>query len=86
MRRHNWHLNVPGFQCFRHGVERGGGVALLIKDNVTVELGEDILEGTSTDVLWVELKNKKGAITLMGLGPPNSQRKIEDQICWLITE
>ena len=34
-----WLLQVPGFRCFsklREGGKRGGGVALLVKDSITV--------------------------------------------------
>lgn len=34
---------------------------------VSVVLREVIAEGTSTEELWIELKNKQGVITLMGL-------------------
>lgn len=54
----------------------------------TAVLREDILEDTSTEALWVELKSKKGAITIMGLycRPFNSQRDIEDSIRRQITD
>ncbi|XP_062920044.1 uncharacterized protein LOC134354760 isoform X1 [Mobula hypostoma] len=62
---------------------KGGGVALLVRENVTAVLSQDRLEGLSTESLWVELRNRKGMATLMGLyyRPPNSQRELEEQIC-----
>ena len=64
---------------------RGGGVALLIRENITAVLRGDI---SATESIWVELRNKKGEIILIGLyyRPPNSRQEIEEQICKEITD
>ena len=82
----DWQLNIPGFRYFRCDRGRGmkgGGVALLVRENVTAVLRQDKLEGLSTESLWVELRNRKGMVTLVGVyyRPPNSQRELEEQIC-----
>lgn len=41
--------------------EKGGGVALRIREMIMVALGENLLDGSSTKVEWVELREKKGA-------------------------
>ena len=57
-------------------------MALLVRENVTAVLRQDRLGSLSTEALWVELRNRKGMTTLMGLyyRPPNSQRELEEQI------
>ncbi|XP_062923290.1 uncharacterized protein LOC134356332 [Mobula hypostoma] len=62
---------------------KGGGVALLVREYITAVLRQDRLEGLSTESFWVELRNRKGMATLVGLyyRPPNSQRELEVQIC-----
>ncbi|XP_059801229.1 uncharacterized protein LOC132378374 [Hypanus sabinus] len=80
-----WLLQVPGFRCFRKGREggkRNGGLALLIRHSVTAAMKVDIMEGLYTESLWVEVRNRKGSITLLGVfcRPPNSNRDIEEQI------
>ena len=60
----------------------------MIRENITAVLRADISKGLATESIWVELRNKKGEITLTGLyyRPPNSQREIEDQICKEMTD
>ena len=42
----------------------------------------DAMEGLSTESLWVEVRNRKGSITLLGVfyRPHNSNRDVEGQI------
>jgi len=87
----DWQLNIPGFTCFRQdrgGCKRGGGVALLVKENITAVLRKDISEGSGSKAIWAELRNRKGAVTMLGVyyRPPNSQQVIEEQICRQILE
>ena len=60
----------------------------LIRENITAVLRGDISEGSPTESIWVELKYKNVEITLIILyyRPPNSQWKIEEQICKEITD
>ena len=76
---------MPGFKCFRRdreGGKRGGGVALLIRDSVTAVEKVDAMEGLSTESLWVEVRNRKWSLTLLGVfyRPPNSDRDVEERI------
>ena len=71
-----WVLQVPGFRCFskiREGGKRGGGVALLVKDSITVA-ERTFNEDLSTEVVWAEVRNRKGELTLLGVfyRPPKS--------------
>ncbi|XP_059826924.1 uncharacterized protein LOC132394603 [Hypanus sabinus] len=82
----DWQLNIPGFSCFRCdrvGGARGGGVALLVRENLMAVLWKDRLESSSREAIWVELKNGKGAVTLIGVyyRPPNGARELEEQMC-----
>ena len=54
-----------------------------LKEAVTVVRRNYNLKGASNEVLRVELMNKKGTATLLGVyyRPPDSQREIEEQIC-----
>lgn len=63
--------------------EEGGGDALLVKEDVTAAVRGDITHGASSEVIWVELRNKKGMITLLEVynRHPNSQQESEEQIC-----
>ena len=75
--RQDWQLSIPGFRFFRQdreGDKRGGGVALLIREKVTAKQREDTLVGSCSEAIWVELRNRSGTITLLGLcyRPPNS--------------
>jgi len=56
--------------------------------NSMVVMRGDISKGLPTESIWVELKNRKGENTLIGLyyRPPNSQREIEEQTCKEITD
>ncbi|PLS49478.1 hypothetical protein CYV29_15670, partial [Carnobacterium maltaromaticum] len=88
---HDWQLNIPGYRCFRRdreGGKRGGGVALLVKEDITAVLKEGTMEDSSSEAIWAELRNRKGAVTMLGLyyRPPNSEREIEVQICKQIME
>ena len=79
-----WLLEVPGYRCFskcREAGKRGGGVALLIKDSLSA--AERHFEGDlQTEVIWAEVRNRKGAVTLLGVyyRPPNSNREVEEEI------
>ncbi|XP_059807923.1 uncharacterized protein LOC132382078 [Hypanus sabinus] len=82
----DWQLNIPGFSCFRCdrvGGARGGGVALLVRENLMAVLWKDRLESSSREAIWMELKNGKGAVTLIGVyyRPPNGARELEEQMC-----
>ena len=46
-------------------------------------LGENTSEGSYSEAIWVELRNRKGVVTMLGVyyRPPNCQREIEEQIC-----
>ena len=79
-----WLLEVPGFRCFskiREGGKRGGGVVLLIKDSITAA-ERQFEEDLTTEVVWAEVRNRKGAVTLLGVfyRPPNSNRDVEEKI------
>eukprot|EP00061_Rhincodon_typus_P018525 g47730.t1 len=87
----DWQLNIPGYRCFRQdrkGNKRGGRVALLIREHIIVVLREDTSEGSCCEALWMELRNTKGKITMLGVfyRPPNSPWEIEEQICSQILE
>lgn len=62
--------------------EGGGGAALLVDEDVTAVFRGDITDGSSSEAIWVELRNKKGMITLLGgyYRPPNNQRELEEQM------
>lgn len=53
-----------------------GRVPLSSRETSTTALTEDILDGSSTETLLVELSHEKGAITLMGL----CQKQTEDRV------
>jgi len=62
-------LQVPGFRCFsklREGGKRGGGVALLVEDSMTVS-ERTFHEESSTEVVQAEVRNRKGEVTLLGV-------------------
>ena len=64
-----WLLQVPGFRCFSkigEGGKRGGGVALLVKDSITVA-ERTFDEDSSTEVVWAEVRSRKGEVTLLGV-------------------
>ena len=77
-------LQVPGFKCFsrsREGGRRGGEVALLVRDCITVserKFDEDL----SVEVVWAEIRNRRGKVTLLGVfyRPPKSSREVEERI------
>eukprot|EP00061_Rhincodon_typus_P019076 g48527.t1 len=87
----NWQLNVPGYRCFRRdgkGNGKVGRVASLIRDHITAVLREGTSEGSCTEALWVDLRNRKGEITMLGIfyRPPYSPWETEEQICSQILE
>ena len=48
----DWQINVPEYRCYRKdrtGDKRDGGVALLIRENITAVLRGDISEGSTTE-------------------------------------
>jgi len=47
----------------REGGKRGGDVALLIKDSITAA-ERQFEEDLSTESVWVEVRNRKGAVIL----------------------
>ena len=51
----------------------------MMRESITAVLRGDISEISATESIWVELRNKKGEITLIGLysRSPNGQQKIE---------
>ena len=54
---------------------------MLIKDSLTA--AERQFEGDlPTEVIWAEVRNRKGAVTLLGVfyRPPNSNRDVEEEI------
>ncbi|XP_059807673.1 uncharacterized protein LOC132381975 [Hypanus sabinus] len=82
----DWQLHILGFcclRCDRIGGARGGAVALLARENITAMLWQDRLGGSSKETIWVELRNRKGVISLIGVyyRPPNGERELEEQIC-----
>ena len=50
----------------------------MIRENITAG---DISKDSTIESIWVELRNKKGEITLIGLyyRPPNSQRELRSK-------
>ena len=85
-----WLLQVPGFRCFnqsRVGGRRGGGVALLVKESITVvERTFDV--DSNVEVVWAEIRNRKGEVTLLGVfyRPPKSSRDVEERIAKMILD
>ena len=76
----DWQFSIPGFRCFRRdreGDKRGGGVALLIRENVTAIQREDTLVGSCNEAIWVKLRYRLG----LYYRPPNNQREVEELIC-----
>lgn len=39
----------------------------MVKDDVTAVVRSDIRDGSSSDAVWVDLRNKKSIITLLGI-------------------
>ncbi|XP_062901339.1 uncharacterized protein LOC134345105 [Mobula hypostoma] len=62
--------------------KRGGGVALLVRDTITATERVGNVAGSSFESVWVEVRNRKGAVTLLGgfYRPPGSSRDTEEQI------
>ena len=63
-----WELNIEGYSVFRKDRQKGkgGGVALLIKDDVDTILRKDI-NIHDVESVWVEIRNNKGQKTLVGV-------------------
>ena len=63
-----WELNIEGYSMFRKDRQKGkgGGVALLIKDDIDTILRKDI-SIDDMESIWVELRNNKGQKTLVGV-------------------
>jgi len=57
----------------------GWGVALLIRDSITA-VERQLEQDVSTEVVWIEVRNRKGAVTLLGVfyRTPNSSRDVEE--------
>ena len=74
---------ISCFRCDRVGGTRGGGVALLVRENLMAVLWKDRLENSSREAIWVELRNGKGVVTLIGVyyRPPNGEHELEEQMC-----
>ncbi|XP_059824367.1 hydroxyacid oxidase 2 isoform X1 [Hypanus sabinus] len=70
-----WELSVPGYTCYRRdrNMGRGGGVALLVRNEIQSLARGDLGTG-EVESVWIELRNSKGKKTLMGVvyRPPNS--------------
>lgn len=65
-----WQLNVPGYRCYRRdrgGGERGGLLLYRFTENVTAAAQNYIIDGSSSVVTWVKLRNEQGMITLLGV-------------------
>uniref|UniRef100_UPI00398EB4CB uncharacterized protein isoform X1 n=1 Tax=Pristiophorus japonicus TaxID=55135 RepID=UPI00398EB4CB len=78
-----WELNIQGYSTFRKDGQRGkgGGVALLVKEEINAIVRKDIgLDDVES--VWVELRNAKGQKTLVGVvyRPSNSSSEIGDSI------
>eukprot|EP00061_Rhincodon_typus_P018432 g47601.t1 len=76
--------NDMGYRCFkwdRKGNKRGGRVALLIRDRITALFREDTLENSCSEALWVEFRNRKGEITMLGVFNrcPTSPHETDEQ-------
>ena len=74
-----WELSVPGYTCYcrDRNMGRGGGVALLVRNEIQSLVRGDIGSG-EVESVWIELRNSKGKKTLMGVvyRPPNSSMDI----------
>ena len=74
-----WELSVPGYTCYRRdrNMGRGGGVALLVRNEIQSLARGDLGSG-EVESVWIELRNSKGKKTLMGIvyRPPNSSMDI----------
>ncbi|PJG57359.1 hypothetical protein CUC53_18450, partial [Aeromonas cavernicola] len=74
-----WEMNVQGYTCYRRdrNVGRGGGVALLVRNEIQSFARGDIGSG-EVESVWIELRNSKGKRTLMGVvyRSPNSSMDI----------
>lgn len=55
----NIHLSTYIFNN-RDAGKREGRVASLMKENITVLVQDDITEGLYSEVIWMELRSKKG--------------------------
>ncbi|XP_059845547.1 uncharacterized protein LOC132404945 [Hypanus sabinus] len=70
-----WEMNIQGYTSYRKErlTGRGGGVALLLRNDIQSLARGDIESGDAESV-WIELRNSKGRKTLMGViyRPPNS--------------
>ena len=55
-------MNIQGYQAFRKNRQegKGGGVALLIKDNIRVVVRDDIgSKEQNVESLWVEIRKSR---------------------------
>lgn len=61
---------------------------LWTRKNITAVFSEDIPGGSSDEFIWVELRNRKGLMTLMGLYYRHLEFhwELDDQICKEITD
>ncbi|XP_059819321.1 uncharacterized protein LOC132390792 [Hypanus sabinus] len=74
-----WEMNVQEYTCYRRdrNVGRGGGVALLVRNEIQSFARGDIGSG-EVESVWIELRNSKDKRTQMGVvyRPPNSSMDI----------
>lgn len=58
----------PGFPCFRCDSGRGKrGEGLIIKKKCHRGTWGNVLEGSFAEEIWLEFKNRKAAIALIGI-------------------
>ena len=77
----DWEMNIQGYQAFKKNRQegKGGGVALLIRDNIRVVVRDDIgSKEQNVESLWVEMRNSRGRKTLVGVvyRPPNNNVEV----------
>ncbi|XP_067910346.1 zinc finger protein 271-like [Heterodontus francisci] len=78
---------MPGSREGRKG-RKGAGVAVLMKENIAVLESVDVPEWSRTESNWLQLRNKKGAITLLCVDyrSATSGKDVQEQILKEITE
>uniref|UniRef100_UPI00398F88A5 uncharacterized protein n=1 Tax=Pristiophorus japonicus TaxID=55135 RepID=UPI00398F88A5 len=66
----DWELNIQGYLTIQKDRQegKGGGVALLIKDDIRAVVRDDIgYNEQNVESLWVEIKDSKGKKSLVGV-------------------
>ncbi|XP_078410452.1 uncharacterized protein LOC144687812 [Cetorhinus maximus] len=78
-----WELNIQGYTSYRKDrqVGRGGGVALLVRNEIKSIARNDV-GSDDVESVWVELRNRKGKNTVMGVvyRPPYSSQDVGHKI------